>query len=226
MTAEEYFGDWIKVIDRNVLNHLLNTLNDLYKTKNIYPKKSLVFKAFRLCKLSDLKALMLFQDPYFQKDIATGIALGNSIDTPENKLSPSLQVIKEAVINFEVPHNCINFDPTLESWESQGVLLLNSALTVEEGRPNSHSIMWREFIKRLLLNLSEYNSGIIYALFGDKAKSFKDYIDSRHNYIYTEYHPAYYVRNNMKMPGTIFQKINNKMYDLYGTKIDWYKEYE
>lgn len=74
---------------------------------------------------------MLGQDPYPQKGVATGILFGNRKEVDEDNLS-SLNVVKEAAINFEVPHYCITFDQTLESWAKQGILMINSALTVDE----------------------------------------------------------------------------------------------
>ena len=117
---------------------------------------------------------MLGYDPYPQKGVATGILFGNSKNTIE--LSPSLNIIKESCINFEVPRNSIIFDPTLESWCKQGILMLNSALTTKIGYTGVHTMIWRPFIKQLLIKLSEYNTGIIYVLLGDIAKSFKPFI--------------------------------------------------
>ena len=93
---------------------------------------------------------------------ATGILFGNKADVPEDELSPSLKVVKEAAVNFEVPHNSIIFDQTLESWARQGILMINSALTVEMNKVGSHTMLWRPFISSLLKNISETNPGLIY----------------------------------------------------------------
>ena len=225
MTLDEYFGDWMKVIDRTELNNVMAKVGQEYRRKPLCPAQSDVFRAFKFCPLKDLKIIMLLQDPYSQKGVATGLALANNSETLESELSPSLKVIKEASINFEVPHNCIIFDQTLESWARQGILMLNSALTVEMNRIGSHVMLWRPFIAKLLKNLSEYNTALIYVLFGRQAQTFKPYINDRFNHIIEIEHPAYFARSGTKMPHQLFVDISNKVKEIYGVPIEWYKEY-
>ena len=225
MTLDEYFGDWMKVIDRTELNNVMSKVGQEYRRKPICPAQPDVFKAFRLCSLESLKIVMLFQDPYPQKGIATGLALANNSETLDSELSPSLKVIKEAVINFEIPHNCITFDPTLESWAKQGILMLNSALTVEMNRIGSHVMLWRPFISKFLKNLSNYNTGIVYVLFGKQAQTFKPYIREQFNRVFEVEHPAYFARNGRKIPHELFINISNIVEGIYGLPIEWYKEY-
>lgn len=224
MTSDEYFGDWMKVIDRAELNNIMVKVGQEYRRKPICPAQPDVFKAFRLCPLKDLKIVMLLQDPYPQKGVATGLALANNSKTLDSELSPSLKVIKEAVINFEIPHYCITFDPTLESWAKQGILMLNSALTVEMNKVGSHVMIWRPFIIALLKHLSEYETGIIYVLFGRQAQTFKPYINKQFNDILEIEHPAYYARLNKRMPSELFVTISNLCKDKYGVPIKWYQE--
>ena len=224
MTVGEYFGDWMKVIDRAELNNVMAKIGQEYRRKSICPAQPDVFKAFRLCPLKDLKIVMLGCDPYPQKGIATGILFGNNKETSNENLSPSLNVIKEAVINFEIPHYCITFDPTLESWAKQGILMLNSALTVEMNKVGSHAMIWRPFIIALLKHLSEYETGIIYVLFGRQAQTFKPYINKQFNDILEIEHPAYYARLNKRMPSELFVNISNMCKDKYGVPIKWYQE--
>ena len=225
MTLDEYFGDWMKVIDRIELNNVMAKVRQEYSKKPLCPAQSDVFRAFELCPLKDLKVVMLLQDPYSQKDIATGLALANNSKTLESELSPSLKIIKEAVIDFEVSHNCIIFDQTLESWARQGILMLNSALTVEMNRIGSHVMLWRPFIAKLLKNLSEYDTAIVYVLFGRQAQTFKPYINDRFNHIIEIEHPAYFARSGTKMPHQLFIDISNRVKEIYGVPIEWYKEY-
>ena len=224
MTSDEYFGDWMRVIDRTELNNVMAKVGQEYRRKLICPAQPDVFKAFRLCSLKDLKIVMLLQDPYPQKGVATGLALANNSKTLDSELSPSLNVIKEAVINFEIPHYCITFDPTLESWAKQGILMLNSALTVEMNKVGSHVMIWRPFIIALLKHLSEYETGIIYVLFGRQAQTFKPYINKQFNDILEIEHPAYYARLNKRMPSELFATISNLCKDKYGVPIKWYQE--
>ena len=225
MTLDEYFGDWMKVIDRTELNNVMAKVGQEYRRKPLCPAQSDVFRAFELCLLKDLKVVMLGQYPYPQKGVATGILFGNRKEVDEDNLSPSLNVVKEAAINFEVPHYCITFDQTLESWAKQGILMINSALTMEMNRIGSHVMLWRPFIAKLLKNLSEYDTAIIYVLFGRQAQTFKPYINSKFNHIIEIEHPAYFARSGTKMPHQLFIDISNKVKGIYGVPIKWYEEY-
>lgn len=137
-------------------------------------------------------------------------------------MSPSLQVIKEAAINYEINHNAYYFDNSLEDWCKQGVLLLNSALTCRLGQPNSHLLLWRPFISKFLNNLSICHPGLIYVLFGSTAKTFKPYIHNGH--IIEIEHPAWFVRTGKKMPSKLFTDIDKLLKTYFDTTIDWYKE--
>ena len=225
MTLEEYFGRWMRVIDKRELESVLSKLGPEYKRKPICPTQSDVFKAFEVCPYDKLKVVMLGQDPYPQKGVATGILFGNKEGTRDKDLSPSLQIIKEAAINFEIPHNCIIFDPTLESWAKQGILMINSALTVEMNKIGSHVMLWRPFIASLLKKLSENDTGIIYVLFGKQAQTFKPYINKQFNTVLEENHPAYFARTSEAMPHTVFEQISKLTKGMYGMPITWYQEY-
>lgn len=228
MTIDEYFGDWIKVLDKAETMRVMGWL----KTVNpniLCPALPDIFRAFRLCSFKDCRVVMIGMDPYPDKFMgkprATGILFGNNKDVPEDKLSPSLQVIKESAINFEIPHNLIIFDNSLESWARQGILMINSALTCEVNRVGSHTNNWRPFVSKLVKNLSNRESGIIYVLFGKDAQSLKPYINEKYNDIIEIQHPAYFARNGRKMPHELFVNISNTVKGIYGVPIEWYKEY-
>ena len=225
MTLEEYFGGWMRVIDKRELESVLSKLGPEYKRKPICPAQNSVFKAFEVCPYDKLKVVMLGQDPFPQKGVATGILFGNKKGTRDEDLSPSLQIVKEAAINFEIPHNCIIFDPTLESWAKQGILMINSALTVEMNKIGSHTMLWRPFIASLLKKLSENKTGIIYVLFGKQAQTFKPYINKQFNIVLEENHPAYFARTGEAMPHTVFEQISKLTKGMYGMPITWYQEY-
>ena len=222
MTIDEYFGDWMKVLDRNETMKIMGWLRTINK-EILCPNIKDVFKAFKLCPYNKCRVVFIGQDPYPQRGVAQGVLFGNSSDTPENKLSPSLQIIKESVINFEIPHNLITFDPTLESWAKQGILMINSALTTEVGKIGVHMMKWRPFMIAFLKQMSMINTGIIYVLFGSQAQILEPYI-SKNNYVLKIEHPAYFARTNKKMPYHIWKDINKILYDLYGERIEWFKE--
>ena len=222
MTIDEYFGDWMKVLDRNETMKIMGWLRTVNK-ETLCPNIKDVFKAFKLCPYNKCRVIFVGQDPYPQRGVAQGVLFGNSSDTPENKLSPSLQIVKESVINFEIPHNLITFDPTLESWAKQGILMINSALTTEVGKIGVHMMKWRPFMIAFLKQMSMINTGIIYVLFGSQAQILEPYIN-KNNYVLKIEHPAYFARINKKMPYHIWKDINRILYDLYGERIEWFKE--
>lgn len=225
MTIQEYFGDWSSVVDINEVKRVMTKLQALKVP--ICPLLKNTFKAFELCPLHELRVCIIGQDPYNNyinnKPVATGLAFANSSDTPKEKYSPSLEVLKESIINFSMPHNRIIFDPSLEKWEEQGVLLLNTALSCEKGKPSSHMLLWRPFITSLIANLSKYTSGIVYVLMGSSAQSLEPYI-GKNNYVIRCRHPSYYARTHIKMPSSIWQEIDNILIGQNGYGIEWYKE--
>ena len=227
MTIEEYFGKWFKVLDIDELNKILKWIKILDPNR-ICPSISNIFKAFNLCTYEECKVIFIGKDPYSDKYLkqprATGILFGNDNKITEDYISPSLTVIKNSVINFEIPHKSITFDNSLESWAKQGILMLNSALTCEVGKPGSHSLKWIPFIANLLKNLSLNNTALVYVLFGKQAQSFRRFINSRSNYILEVNHPSYYARTNTSMPSNIFEEVNRILYGLYNDKIKWFNE--
>ena len=225
MTIEEYFNDWSQVIDLKYIDRLTKSLREI---KDLCPLPKDIFKAFRLCPLKNLRVVILGMDPYNGmregKPIATGLAFANHPDTPEGLISPSLDILRESVIDFTKPHGRVNFDVSLEKWEEQGVLLLNSALTCKAGMAGSHMLLWRPFIKSLLTNLSKCATGIVYVLLGSDAKSFESCINKSFNHILTEKHPAWYARDKTSMPSEIWTRINDILIGQNGYGIEWYEE--
>lgn len=224
MTPKEFFGDWFGIIDAKELHKVLGELNKLPQ-ELICPKPSDTFKAFKLCPYRNTRVVFLGQDPYPQKGVATGICFGNKEGTLEGDLSPSLQVIKESCINYEIPHGPIEFDCTLESWAKQGILMLNSALTCKVNEIGSHTMLWRKFISSFLRNFSNRSTGIIYVLFGKQAQTFEPYINAKFNDIIRVEHPASFARQNRIMPYSVFTDINKILIGRYGETIKWYTEY-
>lgn len=227
MTIEEYFVDWMKVIDKTEAMKIMGWLR-VVNPNTLCPALPDVFRAFKLCPYKELKVVFIGQDPYPDKFMgkprATGILFGNNKDVPEDKLSPSLQVVKESAINFEIPHNIITFDQTLESWARQGILMINSALTCELNKVGSHVNQWRPFISKLLKNLSNRETGIVYILFGRQAQTLKPYIEDKYNDIIEIEHPAYFARMNKIMPYNVFEVMNKILYRRYGKEITLFNE--
>ena len=206
---------WDVFFDKAEFKYLLDRLRTEYKCckLNIYPDSHDIFKTFEVCNPNECNVIMLAQDPYPQKGVATGIAFGNKVGTLKANYSPSLSKLLEP---YEIDDS---FDCTLESWCRQGVLMLNSALTVVHNAPNSHSDWWRFFIATFLRNYSDYKKDIIYVFFGNKAQNFKSYVKNNAGMIDCS-HPSYLVRNNRPMPN-IYQSINSYLLNQDKTIIKW-----
>lgn len=225
MTIQQYFGDWARVVNLKEADHIMHLL--AASREPVCPSLNNVFRAFRLCPLSKLRVVIIGQDPYCNylggNPVATGLAFANPPDTPYLSYSPSLKVLSESVINFSVPHHSIIFDPSLESWEEQGVLLLNTALSCTKGKPTSHTLLWRPFITSLLARLSSTTCAVVYVLMGSDAQSLESYIGPN-NHIIKCKHPAYYARRQEPMPSDVWYQVNNILLGLNGYGIQWYKE--
>lgn len=205
MTIQEYFGDWCKVINLTEANTVLKKL--VASKQPIYPNIKDIFKDFTLCPLHNLRVVIMGQDP----------------STSPSHFSPSLEVLMESVIDFSLPHGSINFDPSLEKWESQGVLMLNSALSCNVGKVGSHALLWKPFIRSLLTNLSLHTNGIVYVLMGSEAQSFESCINSKYNYILKTRHPSWYAKNNQVMSSNLWTNINSILIGQNGYGIEWYE---
>lgn len=218
---KEVFGKWMDFIDESMLLRYRNmlmqcTLNNV----PIEPSPERVFSCFRHTKAENLKVVLLGQDPYFDDGSATGLAFANK--ATQTQMSPSLKVIKQSVLSLSNSEENPKFDQTLESWAEQGILLLNSALTVRREEPGSHMKAWRPFIERLLVAISGYTNAC-FLLFGKTAWSFKDCIFDNDRGVFMEYHPAYYARNNTPMPNTIWKSMLEYVQENYGVSLKLYE---
>lgn len=213
MSEKEYFGDWFPLININTLNRVLERL---INERDLTPKHEDVFKVFTKCSFKDLKVVFLGMDPYPQKGVATGVAFANHKGTKSEDFSPSLKVIYNSLINYcnDLPGE---FDCTLESWSSQGVLLLNSSLTTIINSTGSHFLVWRNFMCELLENIAKQKPDTLFVLFGKQAQSFIPFI---RNCEYIEcVHPSYCARNNIPLPD-VFSKIDEKLKNR-NISIEW-----
>ena len=214
MNLKEALGKWVTVFNKDYLCDILRRLNVEYTTKRICPDPNNVFKAFEVCPYDSCKVIFIGQDPYPQRGVATGILFGNK----ENStiLSPSLAVIRNTCISESE-----KFDITLESWCRQGILMINSALTVQQDIIGSHTLLWRPFMRDFLKRYSITEPGQIYVLFGRQAQSFKDCINPNLNDVIEVEHPAYYARIKQPMPKAPFTQVNKLLIDKYGIPIEW-----
>ena len=159
--------------------------NEFLKNKKIAPSPQNIFRAFELCPYQETKVVIFGQDPYFQEGLANGLAFSVSKDHP---IPASLKNIYKEIKNDIGVLN--NNDGSLEAWALQGVLLLNSCLTVEVSKPGSHlEIGWDNFIKEIIYLLNKKNN-LVFFLWGKNAQKYVEYIDSNSHLILTAAHPS------------------------------------
>ena len=154
--------------------------------KVIYPPGSLIFRAFELTPVDQVKVVILGQDPYHNP----GEAMGLSFSVPDGvRMPPSLRnIYKEIETDLGIP---MSGHTNLEGWARQGVLLLNSFLTVEAGRAASHrDIGWQAFTDAVISYLSAHCEGIVFLLWGNFAKAKTSLIDASRHHVLTAAHPS------------------------------------
>ena len=198
----------------------------LLKLKYFSPKMSDIFRAFSFFEFDELKVVMLGLSPYEtlvgNKRRATGLAFG----VPDKSMdSYSLRVIRDALFDEECDITIDDyFDYTLESWAEQGVLLLNSALTVPiNGNPLAHVSGWEWFIKPLIELLNENCSAMPFVFFGKEAQKYAKYVSESKNYIIKARHPAARSSTHTMVGQRIFGQVNEIIEKTNGAefKIKW-----
>ncbi len=154
--------------------------------KVIFPPGSEIFKAFDLTPVSEVKAVILGQDPYH----GYGQAMGLSFSVPDNiPAPPSLKnIFKEIESDLGVR---MSGRPNLENWARQGVLLLNAILTVRQGEAASHSgIGWQQFTDAVISRISERCEGVVFLLWGNYARGKRNLIDTSRHHVLEAAHPS------------------------------------
>lgn len=197
----------------------IEALDDLYKERDIYPRKVDILRAFKLCPYNKTKVVIVGQDPYYTKNTATGIAFGVA---SKGVHPPTLRnIFRELQQNImcDIPP----YGGSLEGWAEQGVLLMNTALTVEAGSPGSHKDKgWEEFTNEVIRVLSQdLNSPNIFLLWGKHAQSVKAVMkDPRRMVVLEAGHPS---PQSVKtfMGCKHFNEANHWLRKYGKTEIDW-----
>ena len=172
--------------NKTYFQRLMNFLAEENKHYNILPKEHLIFKAFELCPFDKVKVVILGQDPYPTKGHANGLSF--SVNDDVNPLPKSLKnIFKELANDLNKSERiCGN----LNDWAKQGVLLLNTTLTVREGEVESHiNKGWEMFTNSVISALNKKNN-IVYILWGKKAQRMSHFIKKNNNYIIDSSHPS------------------------------------
>ena len=182
---------WEEIIEIEKQKPYYKTLKEeidkRYETTRVFPEKKNIFKAFSLTKLDNLKVVILGQDPYH----GFGQAQGLSFSTPADIKNPPsmMNILKE--INDDLGRKSICEDGDLTPWATQGVMLLNTILTVEESLPKSHhNLGWEIFTDNIIKYISDNCKDIIFILWGSPAISKTKLIDKKKHHILTSPHPS------------------------------------
>ena len=187
-----------------------------YKNKICYPKYENIFNALRLTDYDEVKVVILGQDPYHGE----GEAMGLSFSVPNNiKRPPSLvNILKELENDLNIKKETND----LTGWANQGVLLLNSIMSVEKDKPLSHKGKgWEEFTDNIIKYLNNRKEPMLFVLWGSYARSKKEFI-TNHPTI-ESVHPSPLSANRGFMGSKPFSKINSFLINNNYKLIDWSK---
>lgn len=221
MTIKTLSLEWNQILEEEVnkpyFKQLQIDVNQAYLTKVIYPPAKLVFNAFNLCSFEDVKIVLIGQDPYHGVGQANGLCFSVNDGI---RLPPSLQNIykelKTDIQNFEVPQT-----GNLACWAKQGVLMLNSVLTVEKGIPGSHKKLgWETFTDAVIKLISTKKENIVFLLWGNFAMGKSALIDSSKHLILQAAHPSPLARGAF-FGCQHFSKANQYLKSKGLKEIDW-----
>lgn len=193
-------------------------LTNEYRRTTIYPKAENVFNALNLVKYDDVKVVIIGQDPYHNVNQAHGLSFSVEKDVA---IPPSLiNIYKELKedVGCYIPNN-----GNLTKWAKQGVLLLNSVLTVEENKPNSHKGKgWEKITGKVIELLNERPDPVVFLLWGGNAKALGKKIDTTKHYVLSAVHPSPLSANQGGWFGCKhFSKTNEILITLNKKPIDW-----
>lgn len=183
-------NDWQPFFDREQVQPYYLELRDFligeYRSKTIYPPMGEIFNAFKLCTFENTKVVIVGQDPYHEEGQAMGLSFSVREGTEE---PPSLQNIHKEIINEGVETGPWSSD--LSRWAKQGVLLLNSTLTVQAHRAASHASKgWETLTDRAITMLGRDERPKVFMLWGSYARSKKALIESKNHLILEAVHPS------------------------------------
>lgn len=202
--------------EKPYFQELQKFLEKEYSTHTIYPAMENIFNALNFVKYEDVKVVIIGQDPYHEPNQAHGLAFSvqDGIEIP-----PSLvNIYKE--IETDIGITCLKTG-NLSRWAKQGVLLLNTSLTVRRGQANSHKDKgWEIFTNEIIKILSKREDPIVFILWGSNAQRFESEIAKQH-FILKSPHPSPLSAYRGFFGCKHFSKTNNFLIDHNKTPIDW-----
>ena len=214
-------NDWDLALESEFENDYFLEIQDFideeYSKKTIYPPYDEIYNAFIFTPLSNVKVVILGQDPYHEEGQAHGLAFS----TPDGRPIPrSLKnIFKEINAEYDYP---IPESGCLESWAKQGVFLLNTVLTVEKGNANSHSKCgWQTFTDNVIRILDKQDHPIVFMLWGKQAEKKKELITNPNHLILITSHPSPFSARRGFLGSNHFRLANEFLHDNGLDEIDW-----
>ena len=205
-------------INKDYYKKLMGFLNKEYQENVIYPKQENVMNALKYTDLDKIKVVIIGQDPYHGENQAHGLCF--SVEHSQRLIPKSLQNIYKELkqeMDFEIPtHGC------LEKWANQGVLLLNTVLTVREHSPNSHKNQgWEEFSDAIIKEVNKINRPIVFMLWGAHAQKKKLMLDNPKHLVLEAPHPSPFSAHKGFLGCNHFNKTNEFLSEKGMNPIDW-----
>ena len=173
--------------EKDYFKRLTQLVNTAYETREVFPPKNLILNALRLCPYSLLKVVIIGQDPYHNYGQANGLSfsVNNGVKVPPS-LKNIFKELESDIPGFKAPES-----GNLENWAKQGVLMLNSLLTVQANLPGSHkNFGWQHFTDAIIKLVSQQKEQVVFLLWGNYAMSKSELIDGTKHLILTAAHPS------------------------------------
>lgn len=214
-------NDWKEIIEaerqQEYFKKLEGTVDAEYEQHTVYPAKEDIFNAFRRTPLSQVKAVILGQDPYCRPGQAHGLSF--SVRSGIAKPKSLNNIFKELQSDLGIP---VPESGCLDGWAKQGVLLLNTVLTVRSGERNSHAgIGWEIFTDHIITILNSQDHPIVFLLWGNPAKDKADMITNPHHLVLEASHPSPLSARSGFLGCRHFSKTNEYLRKNNINPIDW-----
>lgn len=214
-------NDWDNLLqqefEKSYYLNLREFLINEYNSNIIYPDKHNIFNALKLTPYNKVKVVILGQDPYHGPNQAHGLSFSvkAGVATPPSLLNMYKELRDD--LGCFIPNNGY-----LVPWAEQGVLLLNTVLTVRAGNANSHKNKgWEFFTDKVISLLNERTEPVIFLLWGNNAKEKKKLITNRHHYILETVHPSPLSASRGFFGCKHFSKCNEILKSMESTPINW-----
>ena len=214
-------NDWDSILneefEKEYFKEIMEFIDKEYSSKTVYPPKDEIFNAFKFTPSSEVKVVILGQDPYHEEGQAHGLAFS----TPEGRPIPrSLKNIFKEIneeYNYPIPDS-----GCLEKWAKQGVFLLNTVLTVREGEANSHSDCgWQTFTDNVIKALDKQPQPIAFLLWGKQAEKKIELLENPNHLVLVTSHPSPFSARRGFFGCNHFRLANEYLRKNDIKEIDW-----